>query len=118
MSQQEFQDPERANWQALTQFPGAQLLPLAEPVPQGSIHCLRMAAGTVIPVHTHPGHEYVYVLSGILETAGHCCKANTFWHTPAGTPQGPHKAITDVELITLRLGAMGVFEEASGRRQP
>ncbi|MEM1308187.1 MAG: hypothetical protein AAGF98_01580 [Cyanobacteria bacterium P01_H01_bin.153] len=70
MPQQEFQDLERANWQALTQFPGAQLLPLAEPVPQGSIHRLRMAAGTVIPVHTHPGHEYVYVLSGILETGG------------------------------------------------
>lgn len=27
-----------------------------------------------------------------------------------GTKQGAHEALTDVELITIRLGAMGEFE--------
>jgi hypothetical protein len=34
----------------------------------------------------------------------------TFWFTPANTQNRSHKAITDVEIITIRLGAMGVFE--------
>jgi hypothetical protein len=33
-----------------------------------------------------------------------------FWTTPKGTRQGAHEALTDVELITIRLGAMGEFE--------
>jgi quercetin dioxygenase-like cupin family protein len=72
-----------------------------------------MTAGTVIPIHYHPCDEYVYVLTGIIETGGQECTSGTFWFTPANTKNGPHKAITDVEIITIRLGAMGVFEEAS-----
>ena len=97
-------------WHKLDRFPGTQILPLAEPVPQGSIHRLRMDRGTVIPVHYHPCDEYVYVLKGIIETDGKEFSAGTFWHTPANTKNGSHKAITDVELLTIRLGAMGVFE--------
>lgn len=97
-------------WIQLKQLPGTQLLPLAEPIPQGSIHRLNMAAGTVIPVHYHPCDEYVYVLDGTVETGGHECNKGTFWFTPANTKNGPHKAITDVELITIRLGETGVFE--------
>lgn len=115
MSQQSFHATGQMPWQALDQFPGTQILPLAEPVPQGSIHRLRMAAGTVIPAHTHPCDEYVYVLSGAIATSNHNCECGTFWHTPAGTKQGPHKAITAVELLTVRLGAMGEFEDTSGR---
>ena len=35
------------------------MLSLATPVPEGSIHRLRMKAGTIIPLHTHPCNEYV-----------------------------------------------------------
>lgn len=98
------------HWQELKDFPGAQILPLAVPVPQGSIHRLKIAAGTVIPVPYHPCDEYVYVLDGIIETDGHQFTAGTFWSTPANTKNGSHQAITDVEIITIRLGAMGVFE--------
>lgn len=42
---------------------------------------------------------------------GRRCDAGTFWITPAGTRQGPHVATTDVELLTVRLGAMGPFGE-------
>ncbi|MEA5502435.1 cupin domain-containing protein [Halotia wernerae UHCC 0503] len=97
-------------WIDLTQFPGTQFLPLAEPVPQGSIHRLNMSAGTIIPIHIHSCNEYVYVLAGEVETGGTTSSAGTFWFTPANTRQGTHKAITDVELLTIRLGAMGAFE--------
>jgi anti-sigma factor ChrR (cupin superfamily) len=109
LTEQVFIDSNNQQWQELKEFPGAQLLPLAEPVPQGSIHRLKMLAGTVIPVHNHPSDEYVYVLDGIIETAGHQCKAGMFWSTPGNVKNGPHKAITDVEIITIRLGAIGVF---------
>lgn len=110
MLEQKFTDTNTQSWQNLEQFSGTQMLPLAEPVPQGSIHRLQMKQGTVIPVHYHPCDEYVYVLEGIIETDGKECKSGTFWFTPANTKNGSHKAITDVELLTIRLGAMGEFE--------
>ena len=113
MIKQTFIDTNTQQWLELEQLPGTQILPLAEPVPQGSIHKLRIFAGTVIPVHVHPCDEYVYVLDGTIETGGHECTPGTFWFTPANTKNGPHKAITDAEIITIRLGAMGVFEKLS-----
>jgi len=95
----------------LEQFPGAKILSLAEAVPQGSIHRLRMEKGTVIPVHIHPCDEYIYVLNGVIETNGKECKKVTFWFTPANSKNGPHKAITDVEILTIRLGEMEIFEK-------
>ncbi len=68
MSEQKFINTTTQSWQNLEQFPGTQILPLAEPVPQGSIHRLRIKQGTVIPVHYHPCDEYVYVLEGFIET--------------------------------------------------
>lgn len=113
MTMQVFIQPQDRFWQDLEQFPGTQFLPLAEPVQDGSIHRLKMKAGTIIPFHTHPGDEYVYVLAGEIETAGKKYQAGTFWITPANTRQGEHKAITNVELLTIRLGKMGEFESRS-----
>lgn len=107
---QTFVDSTRAQWSKIDFLPGVELLPLAEPVPQGSIHLAQLMAGTVIPPHVHPGDEFVYVLSGTIETGLTRCPAGTFWHTPAGTRQGPHVAVTDVQILTIRLGAMGSFE--------
>jgi quercetin dioxygenase-like cupin family protein len=109
--QQSFKTPDADVWIAIDFLPGVELMPLAEPVKDGSIHRARLAKGTVIPVHTHPADEYVLVLSGTVETGGTRCAAGTFWTTPAGTRQGPHVALTDVELLTVRLGAMGPFSE-------
>jgi quercetin dioxygenase-like cupin family protein len=111
MTEQIFIDTNNKPWLDLEQFPGTQLLPLAEPVPKGSIHRLKMKAGTVIPVHVHPCDEYVYVLKGTIETGGRECKQGTFWFTPANARNGIHKAITDVEIITFRLGELGIFEK-------
>src|SRR5580692_6051110 len=74
-NRQTFTDPGTAAWLKIEALPGVELMPLAEPVPQGSIHRARLAAGTVIPVHTHPADEFVQVLSGTIETGGRRCEA-------------------------------------------
>lgn len=108
---QSFIDRGAGGWTAIDFLPGVELMSLARPVAEGSIHRARLRAGTVIPVHTHPADEYVYVISGTVETGGRRCQAGDFWTTPQATRQGPHVAITDVELLTIRLGAMGAFGE-------
>ena len=112
MAQQTFVADGELQWLNLEMFPETQILPLAVPVPEGSMHRLRMKKGTVIPMHTHPCDEYVYVLTGSIKTGPQVCAAGTFWHTPAQVAQGPHQALTDVELLTVRLGAMGMFERS------
>jgi quercetin dioxygenase-like cupin family protein len=109
---QTFKDPGADGWVRIDFLPGVELMPLAEPVKDGSIHRARLARGTVIPLHTHPADEFVFVLSGTIETGGRRCEAGTFWTTPAGTRQGPHVAVSDAELLTIRLGAIGSFEDA------
>jgi len=109
---QRFQDLSTQEYSDLPAFPGTSWVVLAEPVPKGSIHRLKMKQGTIIPVHAHPVDEYVFVVSGIIKTGDRLCEMGCFWSTPKETRQGPHEALTDVELITIRLGAMGDFESA------
>jgi anti-sigma factor ChrR (cupin superfamily) len=108
--EQTFTDPASQQWQPLAGLPGVHLLAIGVPAAGGSIHRARLDPGTVIPAHTHPADEYVWVVAGTLETGGRRCEAGTFWRTPAGTRQGPHHAITPVELLTVRLGPMGSFD--------
>jgi hypothetical protein len=56
-TQQSFVDPGAGKWLTIDFLPGVELLPLAEPVREGSIHRARLAAGTIIPVHAHPADE-------------------------------------------------------------
>jgi hypothetical protein len=109
---QRFQDLSMQEYSDLPVFPGTSWVVLAEPVPEGSIHRLKMKQGTIIPAHTHSVDEYVFVVSGTIKTGDRLCKIGCFWSTPKETRQGPHEALTDVELITIRLGAMGDFESA------
>jgi hypothetical protein len=108
---QTFIASDATGWHTIDFLPGVTVLPLAQPVKDGSIHRARLSGGTVIPIHTHPADEYVLVLSGVVETGGRRCETGSFWITPAHVRQGPHVAITDVELLTVRLGAMGHFGE-------
>ncbi len=111
--EKKFTKSEANEWIKIDFLPGVDLAVLAEPVPEGSIHKANLAAGTVIPIHTHPVDEYVLVLAGeVKTTGGETCKAGDFWHAPAGLRQGPHEALSDVELLTVRLGAMGEFESS------
>jgi quercetin dioxygenase-like cupin family protein len=110
MPKQIFKKSGEIDWVKLDFLPGTELLPLAEPVPKGSIHKAKLSKGTKIPTHTHPCDEYVYVISGEIETNGNLCKAGDFWITPAKCKQGPHIAKSDVEILTIRLGEMGQFD--------
>ncbi len=111
--EQTFKDSHDQVFSDLDILPGTSLALLTELVPNGSIHRLKMNEGTVIPAHTHPADEFVYVISGTLNTGGRICEKGTFWKTPAEVRQGPHEALTDVEVLTIRLGPMGEFEEGS-----
>lgn len=104
-----FKDKQDQKFEAIDFLPGSSWSVLAEPVAGGSIHRLKMKAGSAIPAHTHPSDEYVLVLSGTWKTGERVCEAGTFLKTPSGTEQGPHEALTDVELLTIRLGPMGEF---------
>lgn len=109
-TKQTFNDHATCDWLPFGEMAGVSFVPLAIPVPDGSIHRARLIQGTVIPAHTHPANEYVLVVSGQVETGGRHCEPGTFWITPANIRQGPHKAITDAEILTIRLGALGEFE--------
>jgi anti-sigma factor ChrR (cupin superfamily) len=115
---QKFKDLNEQRFEDIPMFPGSSWSVLAEPVPEGSIHRLKMNQGTRIPTHTHPVDEYVYILSGSLITGDRVCEKGCFWFTPAGTRQGPHIASTDVEILTLRLGPMGKFDDQSQEPLP
>ena len=110
IAKQIFIDALDTNWMPFGDMAGVSYIALAEPVPEGSIHRAKLTKGTVIPCHTHPADEFVFVLSGLLETGGRRCEAGTFWKTPANIRQGPHVAITETEIMTIRLGALGEFE--------
>jgi quercetin dioxygenase-like cupin family protein len=45
-----------------------------------------MKEGTVIPKHTHPSDEYVFVVSGIVKIGERICETGCFWITLKGTP--------------------------------
>jgi len=62
-----------------------------------------------------PCDEYVYVLNGTVETGGQEWNLLVY---PAHTKNGPHKAITNAELVTVRLGPMGVFDHADALPYP
>lgn len=109
--EQTFKDISEQDFADLDMFPGASWSVLAAPVSDGSIHRLKMKKGARIPAHTHPCDEFVYVIAGTIKTGGRLCEQGAFWKTPAATRQGPHEAVSDVELLTIRLGPMGAFEE-------
>lgn len=108
---QQFIKRDEGKWITLDFLSGVELNVLAQPVAGGSIHKAKLKKGTRIPHHTHPSDEYVLVLNGTIETGGARCESGDFWITPKMVRQGPHIAITDVEIITIRLGAMGNFEK-------
>lgn len=49
---QQFKDAREQGFQDLPAFPGSSWSVLAEPLPQGSIHRLKMKKDTEIPAHT------------------------------------------------------------------
>ena len=110
---QTFIDRDANGWTMIDFLPGVTLLPLAEPVREGSIHRARLSRGAVIPVHTHPADECVMVLTrwSVMvpsKPAGGGAKRAHSGSQPAGTRQGPHTAVTDAELLIVVLARWGL----------
>lgn len=96
---QAFRDLSAQEYADLVAFPGTSWVTIAEPVPQGSLHRLRMKQGTVIPAHMHPSDEYVFVILGSLERAVESAKQAAFVRSrlllevSQGIRQGPHETL-------------------------
>jgi len=54
---QTFIDRDANGWTTIDFLPGVTLLPLAQPVKDGSIHRARLSSGTVIPISHTPGRR-------------------------------------------------------------
>jgi quercetin dioxygenase-like cupin family protein len=83
-------------------YPGVELLILHRNDQTGGVTALRkFAAGTTVPVHTHPqANESAYILSGQWEESGILYTAGTFFFAPRGEQHGPHVAKTEVVSLT------------------
>lgn len=86
VAEQIFVDRPEGDWVALDWLPGVRMLALAQPVAGGFIHRLRLAAGTEIPVHTHPSDEYVYVIEGDVTGERGLPGGNVLAHPGWGVP--------------------------------
>jgi len=72
-------------WQA-TRFPGVDIKVLMEDKETGMMTSLtRLAAGAVLPDHTHVGIEQSYVLEGTLQDHEGAVTAGNFVWRPAGS---------------------------------
>ena len=78
MSEQKFIDTNTQSWQDLEQFPGTDIIPLAEPVPQGSIHRLRMKQGTSYQFTNIPVMNTFICLRELLRQAEKNAKQELF----------------------------------------
>jgi quercetin dioxygenase-like cupin family protein len=74
------------------------------------IYRSRLKRGTRIPAHLHPGAvEHMLAVEGVVETTGGRCKGGESWTSPPGVEHGRHLAVTDVEFITISIGAEGTL---------
>lgn len=87
---------------------------LAELFAGGSLDKISMKAGALISAHTHILDESAYIISGTLQCGDDdrqkIYEAGSIVFTPGGVKQGPHLALSDVELLIMREGPIGIFE--------
>ncbi len=80
-------------------FDGVDLAPLNMKDGRGSF-LLRFKAGSVCPMHNHPGGEEIYVVSGRGKLNELSIAAGDFIHTPPGESHALH-AQTDVLIHVI-----------------
>lgn len=80
-------------------FEGVDLKPLNMKEGRGS-YLLRFRAGSVCPMHNHPGGEEIYVISGKGMLNQMAIAAGDFIHTPPGESHALH-AETDVLIHVI-----------------
>jgi anti-sigma factor ChrR (cupin superfamily) len=82
-------DSNSAAWQQ-SDSPGRELLPLYDdPRHPESMRLVRLAPGTRLPAHAHPGGEEVYVIAGSLADAEGFYAQGTWLRFPDGSHHQP-----------------------------
>jgi hypothetical protein len=66
-----------------------------------------MRAGAKIGPLTNVLDEYLVVLTGSIKSGETTMKKGAILHCPGAVRQGPHEAVTDTELLAIRLGPPG-----------
>jgi anti-sigma factor ChrR (cupin superfamily) len=85
-------DSKTAAWQQ-GQLPGREVLPLYEEADQPEhIRLVRLAPGTRITEHEHPGGEEVFVIAGSLSDAEGTYEQGTWLRLPDGSRHQPYSA--------------------------
>jgi len=100
--------------QPLREFEEVTVTHLAELFAGGSLDKISMKAGALISAHTHVLDESAYIISGTLQSGEDdkqkIYEAGSIVFTPGASRQGPHLALTDVEILIMREGPIGIFE--------
>ena len=99
-----------AKWRPV--FEGVEFAPLNVKDGKGSF-LLRFRAGSVCPMHNHPGGEEIYVVSGKGRLNELAIGTGDFIHTPAGESHALH-AETDVLIHVITPEAV-VFAEKDSK---
>lgn len=83
-------DTTRTAWQP-AQVEGAEVMPLYERASE-NVALLRLAPGTRMPRHDHPGGEEILVLDGVLEDEDGRYPKGTWLRNPPGSGHAPFSA--------------------------
>lgn len=74
-----------------SEIPGREVLPLYESAEHGEcMRLVRLAAGTRVAAHSHPGGEEVYVMAGSLADADGTYEQGTWLRFPDGSRHQPY----------------------------
>ncbi|MBK9620870.1 MAG: hypothetical protein IPO31_16985 [Candidatus Obscuribacter sp.] len=71
---------------------------------EGSVTRLHLKKGDTIAPHTQVLDEYYVVIKGTLRTPEAVWATGSLIHTPMAVQQGQIEAVSDAEMIVLRLG--------------
>lgn len=100
--------------QPLKEFEEVTVTHLTELFANGSLDKISMKAGALISAHTHVLEESAFIISGRLQSGEDdqqkIYEQGSIVYTPGAVRQGPHLALTDVELLIMRNGPIGEFE--------
>jgi RimJ/RimL family protein N-acetyltransferase len=91
----------------LRDFPRVSLAPLTPAFAGGSVHNLFMREGAQLGPLTNVLDEYLIVHNGELKSGDDTLERGSVLHCPGGVRQGPHIALTDAEVLVIRLGPPG-----------
>jgi hypothetical protein len=91
----------------LTDYPRVSMAPLTPAFGGGSMHHLFMRTGAVIGPLTNVMDEYLIVLNGKVKSGDKTLQKGAILHCPGAVRQGPHEALTDAEVLAIRLGPPG-----------